>query len=86
MTTILAQSNSGVPISTIIAIASLGINTVVIIISGVWMVAKIKGSTDLLSQAIEHLRGAVETVTGTVKEIDNRTDNHEVRISKLESR
>lgn len=56
-----------------------------IIVAVVKVVGKIETTTALLQQALSHLTDAMETLTKAVDRLDNRTDDHQGRLIKLET-
>lgn len=60
------------------------LETVIIIIGGVWTVASIKSTTEILNNTIQSLKETVVALKITLDEIDKKQDDHETRIRILE--
>ena len=56
-----------------------------IIVAVMKVVGKIETTTALLQQALQHLADAMDTLTAAVDKLDNRTNDHQGRLIKLET-
>lgn len=61
------------------------IQTVVIFGGGVWAVADIKGTTRVLSHAIDNLSGRIDDLKEWMGSIQEKHNDHSERIAKLEA-
>lgn len=69
-----------------IAIGGLVLNLLGFIIAGVWVVAKISGTTSLLTQSITSLKESIEHLRNWVECVDDRTDQHTEKIARMEAK
>lgn len=69
-----------------VAIAALVVQTLAGIVAGVWVVASIKSTTSSLQGTINHLSGSVEGLTQTVRAIQEKQNEHDVKIALVQQR
>lgn len=62
------------------------INTITIIVAVVWAIAKIKGTTDVLSNTIEHLAGEVSHLRTWLGDTATDLKNHGERLIRIETK
>lgn len=60
------------------------VETLMIIIGGVWTVASIKSTTEILNNTIQSLKETVLALKITLDEMDKKQDDHETRLRILE--
>lgn len=67
------------------AVIALVMQVLVLAVGGVWTVGKIRTSTAVLNANIEHLTKEIHDLTNVVKLLDRRIDDHERRLTILET-
>ena len=61
------------------------IQTAVLLGGGIWAVSDIKGTTRVLSEAIDNLAERIDELKRWVHSMQDRTNEHSERIAKLEA-
>lgn len=69
-----------------ITIIGILLNILTLVIGGVWAVSKIGRQTDVLDANIAHLSSAIDRLAHVVGKLDGRVDDHERRLTILETR
>ena len=69
----------------VLVVAALIVSVASIVGTGVWAVSSIKGDTKLLRQSIDHLAEEVAALGIENKALDERSDDHEGRLIRLEA-
>lgn len=59
--------------------------TIVLLAGGIWAVSDIKGTTRVLSEAIDNLAERIDELKRWVNSMQDRTNEHSERIAKLEA-
>jgi hypothetical protein len=71
-------------ISLAIAISGLVLQLLGLVVAGVWVVAKISGTTTVLTQAITALKESVDQLRQWVSCVDDRTNDHTAQIAHMQ--
>ena len=69
----------------VIVVVALVISVASIVGTGVWAVSSIKKDTALLRQSITHLTEAIGELRAKHEHLDQRSDDHEHRLIRLEA-
>lgn len=70
----------------VIALVTVVINLIVLIVSAVWVVGRIQGSTDKLGLTINHLSQSIDRLNSWLNDVDGTVVKHGERLASLEAR
>ncbi len=70
----------------IVAISGILLELIILAVVGVWAVGKIKSTTEVLTNTIKLLTGAVTKLEETISEIQKQLADHKAKIAVLESK
>lgn len=70
----------------IVALAAFVLNTITVVIGATWGISKLRESSALISQSVDHLQKAVSKLDDSVGEIFDRTHSQGERIARLEGK
>jgi len=69
----------------ILALLGLLVEVALLIVAGVWVVSKIRGTTQVLGSEIGNLRDSIDLLRSEFRSINDRQNEHAERIARIEA-